>query len=49
MGIDVSDSLRSSVQVGEKQVEIARDLAQEILRRYHRQLTFRQENAGEGK
>jgi hypothetical protein len=47
--IDVSDSLRSSVQVGENQVEIARDLAQEILRRYHHQVTFRQENAGEGK
>ena len=35
IGIDISDSLRSSVQVGENQVEIALHLAQEILRRYH--------------
>jgi hypothetical protein len=46
-GIDVSDSLRSSVRVGENQVGIAIGLAHEILRRYHGQVTFRQENARE--
>ena len=47
IGIDVSDSLRSSVRIGKNQVEIALDLAHEILRRYHGQVTFRQENARE--
>jgi hypothetical protein len=46
-GIDVSESLRSSVRVGENQVGIAIGLAHEILRRYHGQVTFRQENARE--
>jgi hypothetical protein len=46
IGIDVSDSLRSSVRVGENQVEIALDLAHEILRRYHGQVTFRRKTRG---
>lgn len=49
IGIDVSDSLRSSVRIGENQVEIALDLVHEILRRYHGQVTFRQQNTREGK
>ncbi len=45
IGIGVSDSLRSFVRVGGNQVAIGLDLARDILRRYHRQVTSRQENA----
>jgi hypothetical protein len=47
--IEGYDSLRSSVRAGEDQVEIALDLAHEILRRYPGEVTFRQENVREGK
>ena len=46
IGIDVCDSLRSSVRVGEKQVEIALDLAHEILRRYHGRVTLDRKTQG---
>jgi signal transduction histidine kinase len=49
IGIDVSDSSRCSAGIWGNQVEMALDLAREILRQYHGQETFGEEKARKGK